>query len=924
MADLGLRTAALVVVAVLLTLCGAPSGAGAMDVGWSRVDDGLLARGALDVAQDGDGFLWFATHRGLIRYDGERTLAVDPQGQRVSTWRVVAALGRVFASTRAGVLYVVQGEHLAPVMRHGVPVVVRTMTGDADALWVWSRDGLRRLEPDGNWVTVPREPREREWVYHLRIGRGGVFVAASHGLWHATTEGERLLRPGFTVDVAPLRDGRLAVQAKDLLLVDGDSEVVLLPHQNRRAMSLVARNDVLYLTYASVMFRVTLDGLVASLRQVRDGGAPLADHTFVDREGTLWLGAVRMMEPETRIWSHDDGVPVSGRWVTTVGDLAFVSSWPGTAKMTANGPEPDFPFASNRVQMVCGDAAGRALAFVGQRGLADLTAGTLLVPDVWGSGCGAASGGGVWLLGREAVWEVLGDEITARPHPTPGVFRAIVESSDGTLVAAGGTTVCEAPVDAVRAGDEDAWQCTELPEAVGPNLVCAVEARPGVVRLCSEGDGVWERSAPHTWAPSPLNELLQVRAVINAEPSERGGMWIQQGDRVVRVEPNDGGWTLVEQVDEQVGMADAAADVDEDAEGNLWLATPRGVAFVPAALRSGQPPEFPPRLIAASVDGATATEPFVVPAGGAAELQFAALAYRYPHTLRYRWRLGDGAWSSPTASGTIRLAGLAAGAVGLEVATRVEGGQWSEPVGVQLRVRPPWYREPWFWLLVSLLIVAAAWGVSRVRQRMALAAERQRTRIAMDLHDELGAGLGSISILAGLLTSDRVPQDKAREAAQRIATSAEELGGSVTDIVWSLRSEGHDLAGLVVYLRERAPTMLDRERMRFRCEVPNPLPDVALPADVARGIQLVVVEALFNASRHSGASAVVLQVQAEPRALMFSVRDNGVGLDGGPTSRPGGGNGLLNMKRRAKEIGAALMFDSPPDGGTEVTLIVQI
>ena len=904
----------------------------AVDLGWEQVVEDHLEHGARDVAQDGEGFLWFATSRGLVRYDGERTVLYAHEDEHLSFWSVEVAAGVVWASTRPGKLYRVHGDALEPVRDEsgalrfplrspsGSDVHPALVGGDDAALWVFFNGGLWRF--DGAWTEMAAEGLPGVRPFHLRAGGDGVYLPSYKGLWHVSNGGQvRQIRDGLVVDVGELSDGRLAVQAMDLEVQDGAGWRTLLPHQNRRAIGLAIRDDVIFLEYDSGLFRVTADGHVDRVTTAGHGGPPLRGHAppFVARDNTLWLGSVRLVEPDTVHWGQRDGVPQGGRWIQVDhGGVAYYSSWGGAIRLDRQGPAPDAK--ALRTDQVCFTAEGGAVGFEASAGVVDLASGEVLVPGLRGSACSANPRGHVWLLTADGQLLEVGSTLIGRYESPANVTRAVLETEDETLVIVGGTMACEASRHHLHDGRE-AWTCTELPERLGPNLTCLVAARPGTLWACTEGEeGLYERTAPHTWASTAANAVLSSSDVGRARKARSGGVWVQDGSLLVRLVERAGQWRIVERLGPESGLPRFASDVDEDPSGNLWTAGYLGVSFVPADRRPIEPPLVRPRLVGIEVDGQPLSLPARVPSAASVELHVAVLTYRYPESLRYRWRVQGGRWSSPVRSGTVRLTGLAGGETHVEVAARAGAGPWSEPVVVPLIIIPPWHRRPGFWLLVFGAVGMVVFAILRIRARAALRVEQQRASIAMDLHDELGAGLGSISILAGLLKSRRIGPARARDAAEQIASSAEELGASVTDIVWSLRTDAHTLSSLVAYVHDRGQNLFAGDQVHLRLVGADGLPQVPLAPAVARAVQLVLVEALYNAYKHARATEVLIAVHGDGRTWSIAVADNGVGLDPRAQVRPGGGTGLSSMQKRADAIGSILRVGPNTPSGFRVEI----
>jgi signal transduction histidine kinase len=189
----------------------------------------------------------------------------------------------------------------------------------------------------------------------------------------------------------------------------------------------------------------------------------------------------------------------------------------------------------------------------------------------------------------------------------------------------------------------------------------------------------------------------------------------------------------------------------------------------------------------------------------------------------------------------------------------------------------------------------------------------------MDLHDEMGSGLGSIGILAELAAGNRVDEERRRTLSMRIAETAGELGSALDEIVWSLRPGAGTIQELAAELAERGRDLFPDGKASFQALFPAAWPLVRLSPAVRRNLQRIAVEAMHNAARHSGAGSVTLGLAPHGRRWRLWVADDGKGMP--PEAEiSGNGLGLSGMRRRAEEIGAALALESAPGGGTTVTL----
>jgi len=309
-------------------------------------------------------------------------------------------------------------------------------------------------------------------------------------------------------------------------------------------------------------------------------------------------------------------------------------------------------------------------------------------------------------------------------------------------------------------------------------------------------------------------------------------------DDVARVEERldlPEGFAVLERVGVWQGLPTAMImDLIEDDDGTLWLATDMSLVKIPPAARFSKP--SPPNVVPVevSVDGRTLDPDRDIELPyrrNRLELRFAALSYREPALVRYRARIRpDEAWSRATSQPSFRFVDLAAGSYQVEVQASLDGVRWSESKrSVRVHVLLPWWRTGGFFLACGLLLVGALTVAYRIRIAQLLRLERQRTRIAMDLHDAIGSGLGSIRILAGLAERPTTPESTRAQISARIAGVADELAQSLGDIVGSLRPGSATLESLGAQLVARATPLLTGPDVEFHVQPAGPWPEMATP-----------------------------------------------------------------------------------------------
>ncbi len=264
-------------------------------------------------------------------------------------------------------------------------------------------------------------------------------------------------------------------------------------------------------------------------------------------------------------------------------------------------------------------------------------------------------------------------------------------------------------------------------------------------------------------------------------------------------------------------------------------------------------------------------------------------------------------------------------------------GDESHPVTAQLSfpvvVRQPVWRRAWF---VPLVSTAGALAVGllffssyrrRARTRLASvklqhALERDRTRIARDMHDDLGTRVTVLNLAASFVRRalDGDPS-KARQQVVRLESAARDLVTAMDGLVWAVNPANDTLDHLATHLSGVAQDLFRDSGTRLRISIPEDLPAVTLRSEFRHHFALAVKEALHNVLKHAGACEVSFRLFAEDETLVAEIADNGKGFD--PAS-PREGNGLSNLAARFEELGGTCTIESTPGKGTRAIFRCQI
>ncbi|MGD1089543.1 MAG: two-component regulator propeller domain-containing protein [Verrucomicrobiota bacterium] len=318
------------------------------------------------------------------------------------------------------------------------------------------------------------------------------------------------------------------------------------------------------------------------------------------------------------------------------------------------------------------------------------------------------------------------------------------------------------------------------------------------------------------------------------------------------------------------------------------------------------------------------------------QFDFTALSFVAPENVQFRYQLEglDQGWVD---AGTQRLAQythLPPGKYRFKVIACNNDRIWNK-TGVTLAViqKPKIWETLWFKGLVAaatLWIISGAVAIV-LRRRHQLVVERlehqrglefERTRIARDLHDDLGVGLTEIGLLGDLAgASSELPQTS-RERLEEITGRARTLAASLDEIVWAINPANDTSQSLVDYFFPYAQKLLGCAGIRCRFEVIEPLPAGDLNAEERHEFFHAYKEALNNIIRHSGATQVQITISAGQGNLLVRIADNGCGLE--DTAGNGAHHGLAGMRERLLLLGGRCEITGTADKGTTVIFNIPV
>ncbi len=394
-------------------------------------------------------------------------------------------------------------------------------------------------------------------------------------------------------------------------------------------------------------------------------------------------------------------------------------------------------------------------------------------------------------------------------------------------------------------------------------------------------------------------------------------------------------------------------------DGRLWFPTARGIAVVnPKSVRrnSAPPPVWIEEILVDGQPARTHALPDSTDANAAPDkvirvkpghrqldLHFTALSFTSPERVQFRYKLEglDNDWTDGGTQRRVTYPFLPPGDYTFRVIACNSDGVWNE-TGDSVRLAV----LPFFWQTWPFTAGCAGGGLalmgggvyleSRRRHRRKLERitrerelERERARIAQDIHDDLGVSLTRIGMLSESAAEDLDDRTRAAASLGQIYSTARDLTRAMDEIVWAVNPRHDTLESLTNYIARFAHDFLSTAHIRCRLDVPLGVPDVVVRSEVRHNLFLAFKEALNNAMKHSGASEVRVAFQFAPDSITLVVADNGSGFDPDALSLPKAdrvvsGYGINGMRSRLEQVGGRVVVQTKKGEGTRMLFTISM
>jgi signal transduction histidine kinase/ligand-binding sensor domain-containing protein len=226
---------------------------------------------------------------------------------------------------------------------------------------------------------------------------------------------------------------------------------------------------------------------------------------------------------------------------------------------------------------------------------------------------------------------------------------------------------------------------------------------------------------------------------------------------------------------------------------------------------------------------------------------------------------------------------------------------------IYFTIATPWYLSWWFMticvlaIILVIYILVRSYFVRKIEQQKSKieqqkAVQKERDRIAFDMHDDLGSGLTKISYLSQMAIS----KTQQSEELAKINKTSLELVENMSELIWAMKGENDSLQDLVTYLKLYAVEYVEFNKLNLTLSIPENLTDRPISGESRRNIFLLFKEALHNIVKHANATKVDIELKMD-EYFFLTISDNGIGFEPN-SSENSPRNGLRNMRKRTESL----------------------
>ncbi|WP_026764630.1 ligand-binding sensor domain-containing protein [Sediminibacterium salmoneum] len=305
-------------------------------------------------------------------------------------------------------------------------------------------------------------------------------------------------------------------------------------------------------------------------------------------------------------------------------------------------------------------------------------------------------------------------------------------------------------------------------------------------------------------------------------------------------------------------------------------------------------------------------------------ISFSALSFLLRDKLTYYYKMEglDKGWIKADRNNTVNYSFLRPGNYTFKIYCEDNEGNRSKNIStMQIFIRPPFWRTGWFISILLTLIALVAYTMHRLRLNKLIEVENIRTRVARDLHDDMGSTLSTINILSSMAKARISDPSKTGEYLNKISDNSQRMMEAMDDIVWSIKPSNDSMQKILARMREFAINVCEAKDIQLEFESSEAVNEVKLNMEARRDFFLIFKEAINNSAKYAKCTKIKVEASVIGNRLSLLILDNGIGFN---VQEADNGNGLGNMRKRADALNGKMNIQSQINTGTTIYLEIPV
>ncbi|MEP6711709.1 MAG: two-component regulator propeller domain-containing protein [Ferruginibacter sp.] len=901
-----------------------------------------------DVMEMGNDSVWIATNTRELNYIFKGVL------KKINTADGFYPIINSFCRINRSTLYIAADEGLyrfsgnrfikVPLLKNGSPT---------------NYDFINSIIPVKDYLLVITDPitgenKGRVFLYSIKENKivadiGGLscfsFVDIENNIWLCTADGIKI------IDKLELQNGKIIFKTlpKKYMALAG-KKTSLLFFDSQKNLWMPQEDGLLKIDSTGAIQKITTDNGLANNK---------ISNLFEDREGLLWFitenfGVQKLVNSSIELIIKPFGNKVDAIAVTASGDSVFY--YDVSAKkiiLQASGGFKIFSLANTADDIYFITVSGSNIYLNGGRHIYQFSTTqlntskinpALVYTDTLESkmSVGIADANGVvTVLGASYLTSIIGKKSVYRHRIKYYADEAALDSKGHIWIASRASELYM-----LKTNPADAGNYLQLVKDFSR------EAKLNAPRsiIIDKENNIWVGTREEGVYCFKLNEKFQLELLKHITKKEgltenfitwlycdKGGvLWLGTSSGIDKIIWNNGN-CIINNVTKSANIYPFIIRIAEDNKNNILAITQDGNLLKIGAAQKTVSPFVPQFFITTIKAGnnyfsvADAVHQFTYKENNIV-FKIASPCFYDEKQIRYSYILGgseNNNWSEPVHNAEINFINLPAGKYDLKIRADYPAVKYPPKIiGYSFIINPPWWQTWWFRLMIGLLsagmlglVIRNYYSIKLEKQKNILEkqqiVEKERTRIAADIHDDLGAGLSTIRFL-----SEKVKRNSfgavTKDDAEKIVINSNELVQKMNELIWAMNEKNDTLEDLVFYTRSYAAEYLEENNLAHHIYLPETIRVIIISGELRRNVFLTVKESLHNIVKHAGAKNVSIQISTG-KNLFINIKDDGVGFDADNNKA---GNGLKNMQKRMQSINGRLTVSG--NDGVEVKIDVPL